>query len=122
MSRLKRPLLVFDGDCTFCRTWIARWQNATADAVDYAPSQQVAAQFPEIEAAGFRESVVLIEPDGRVSHAAEAVFRSRAAAPGRGLGLWCYQRVPGFAWASELAYRIVARHRDAFLALTRLLW
>ena len=95
MTDLDRPLLVFDGACRCCRGWIARWRRATGDAVDYAPSQAVADRFPAIAAARFRESVVLIEPGGRVSYGAEAVFRSLARAPGRGLALSAYEGVPG---------------------------
>ena len=45
-----RPLGIFDGDCGFCRAWIARWRAETGDRVDYAPSQEVAARFPEVPA------------------------------------------------------------------------
>src|SRR5437867_3727345 len=122
MTRLLRPLLVFDGECAFCRAWIERWRAITGDAVDYAPSQDVASRFPDVPAQRFAESVVLIELDGRVTSGAEAVFRALARAPGRGLGVWAHAHVPGFAWTSERVYRIVARHRDVFLRLTRLLW
>jgi predicted DCC family thiol-disulfide oxidoreductase YuxK len=27
--RAPKPLLVFDGDCGFCRLWIERWRAAT---------------------------------------------------------------------------------------------
>ena len=43
-----KPLLIFDGDCHFCRRWIERWREITAGAVEYAPSQEVAERFPEI--------------------------------------------------------------------------
>ncbi len=122
MTRLKQPLLVFDGDCGFCRAWIARWRRATGDAVDYAPWQRVAEQYPDIAPERFRESVILIEPEGRVSIAAEAVFRALARAPRRGFALACYRRLPGFRAVSEFVYRQVANHRAAFTVLTRVLW
>src|SRR5262249_5675876 len=121
MSRLVRPLLVFDGNCTFCRAWIERWRRATGDEVDYAPSQSVAADFPEIAPERFKRSVVLIEPDGSVSDGAHAVFRSRAVA-GRGLGLWLYEHVPPITAVTELVYRFVAGHRGPLTVLTHLLW
>jgi predicted DCC family thiol-disulfide oxidoreductase YuxK len=49
-----KPLMVFDGDCHFCRRWVERWREMTRGEVDYAPSQEVGAQFPEIPAAEFR--------------------------------------------------------------------
>jgi len=48
-------VLIFDGDCTFCRSWVARWQQATGDRVEYAPSQDVAERFPEIPRERFKE-------------------------------------------------------------------
>ena len=94
----------------------------TGERVDYAPSQEVAARFPEISAEAFHRSVQLVMPDGEVSEGAEAVFRSLAEAPGHRWPLEAYRRVPGFAAATEWAYRIVARHRNAASALTSALW
>src|SRR6266436_8415467 len=71
-----KPVLIWDGECHFCRRWIERWREITADAVDYETSQNVAERFPEIPQEQFQRSVVLIEPDGAVFTGAEAVFRS----------------------------------------------
>ncbi len=117
-----KPLLVFDGDCGFCRHWIERWRRATGDKVEYAPYQQVAAWFPEIPEERFRASVQLIDPDGRVTQGAEAVFRSLAHARGGGIFLAAYRFVPGVKPVTELAYRIVARNRRLFSMLTRWVW
>jgi lipase maturation factor 1 len=43
-----KPLLLYDGECGFCKLWIARWKTATGGLVDYAPSQEAAERFPEI--------------------------------------------------------------------------
>ena len=117
-----RPLLVYDGDCTFCRFWIDDWKSLTGDCVAYAPFQEVASQFPEIPPENFRKSVQLITPDHRVWGGAEAVFRTLAYAPGRQWMLWFYENVPGVAPISEACYRAVAAHRSFFYKPTRLLW
>jgi predicted DCC family thiol-disulfide oxidoreductase YuxK len=117
-----RPLLIFDGDCGFCRRWIGRWKALTGEAVDYAESQQVAYRFPEIAQEAFARSVQLVLPDGEVFEGAEAVFRSLAFAPRRSWLLSAYRHVPGFAPVSELAYRVIARHRAAASAVTSALW
>ena len=77
-----RPLLVYDGNCGFCRGWIARWQAITGDRVDYAPAQEVAERFAQVPRDRFDQSVVLIMPDGEITTGAEAVFRTLALAPG----------------------------------------
>lgn len=119
----EKPLLVFDGECGFCRWWIGRWRSLTGDRIDYAPSQQVAARFPEIPAEAFARSVQLILPSGEVFEGAHAVFRSLAFAPdGHKKLLWLYGNLPGFAAVSEAGYRFIACHRTAALAVTRALW
>jgi predicted DCC family thiol-disulfide oxidoreductase YuxK len=117
-----KPLLIFDGDCHFCRRWIERWRDLTAGAVDYAPFQEAALRFPEIPREAFERAVQFIETDGTVFSAAEAVFRSLGHKPGRKWMIRCYEHVPGFAVISEAAYRLVARHRRTASFLTRLLW
>jgi predicted DCC family thiol-disulfide oxidoreductase YuxK len=117
-----KPLLIFDGNCHFCRRWIERWRELTAGAVEYAPSQEVAERFPEIPAETFDRAVQFIETDGTVFSAAEAVFRSLGHKRSRSWMIWCYAHVPGFAVITEAAYRLVARQRQMASFLTRLLW
>ena len=113
-----KPLLVYDNDCDFCRYWVVRWQHITGDRIDYAPSQEVAAEFPEIPLSAFENSVQLILQNGTVLSGAEAVFR----ALNNGLLLWCYYHLFGFANVAEGTYRFIAQHRPFFSALTRWLW
>src|ERR1700674_566430 len=116
-----RPLLLFDGECGFCRVWIARWKAMTGDRVDYAPSEEAGARFPEIPTEAFRRSVQLVLPDGEVRSGAHAVASTLALA-GRGFPLRAYERVPGAARAAEAGYAFIAAHRTAASRATRLLW
>ena len=118
----QKPILVYDGNCNFCRLWIERWRALTGDRVQYAPFQEVAAQFPGIPREDFARAVQLILPDGKVSNAAQAVFRTLAFAPGCAWMLWLYQYLPGAATVAELLYGFVARHRNPLHRLTRLFW
>jgi len=117
-----KPLLIWDGDCDFCRLWIERWRQMTAGNVDYATYQKAAEHFPEIPTEQFNRSLVLIQPDGTVVFAAEAVYRSLANRRSRQWLSWSYDHVPGFAAVSETGYGLVARHRKFASAVTRLLW
>src|SRR5947207_6662714 len=117
-----KPLLLWDGECDFCRLWIERWKEITAGKIDYATYQEAAEYFPEISRDEFKHSMVFIEPDGTAFFAAEAVYRSLAYRPSRTWLAWSYDRVPGFAAISETAYKFVARHRGFGSAVTRLLW
>src|SRR6266545_2140670 len=118
----EKPLLLFDGDCGFCKRWVERWKSLTGHRVDYAPSQEAGPRFPEIAAEEFRRSVQLVLPDGRVFDGAEAVFVSLSFAPRRGWLLTAYRNVPGLAAVTEFAYGVVARHRTAASAVTSALW
>ena len=119
-----KPLMVYDGDCNFCKLWIARWRQITGETVDYLPSQDegIAIRFPEIPSKNFTNSVQLIEPDGAVASGAYAVFRSLAQNSRWQWPLQTYNRSSFVASASETAYRFVANHRTLFSRLTRLFW
>ena len=116
-----KPLLVYDGDCGFCKLWIARWREETGDAVEYQPLQEAAGRFPEVPREEFERAVKLIEPDGSVRSGAAAVYGSLGAG-GRPLPRWSYDHVPGFAAVSEFAYRFIAGHRGLAGGATKLLW
>jgi predicted DCC family thiol-disulfide oxidoreductase YuxK/uncharacterized membrane protein YphA (DoxX/SURF4 family) len=105
--------MIFDGDCQFCRRWIARWKNGTGDAVDYLPFQdeEIALRFPEIPRADLEEAVHLVLPDGAVFRGAKAVFYSLAEG---GRHRWLrrlYNRSTAFADMAETLYEEVADHR-----------
>ena len=116
-----RPLVVFDGDCTFCRFWVDRWKRAGGDRLDYAPYQVAAVRFPEVPVEEFRRAVGLVRPSGEVLLGAAAVVAARAEA-GHGLWSWVYRRVPGARAVMDLLYRFIANHRNAAFRVTRLFW
>ena len=113
------PLVVYDGDCSFCKLWVLRWRRRLGGRVAFAPYQEVAPHFPALPIERFRAAVQRIEPDGSVSQGAEAVFRTLAAHPRGGLGWALYRSVPGAAPLFELGYRWVANHRSLLYPPTR---
>jgi predicted DCC family thiol-disulfide oxidoreductase YuxK len=117
-----KPLLVWDGECHFCRRWIERWREITHGEVDYETSQDVAGRFPEIPCDQFERSVILIESDGAVFTGAEAVFRSLRCRSSKKWFAWSYYHVPGFGPISEAFYKFTAMNRRFASAVTRLLW
>jgi len=108
-----KPLLIYDGRCSFCKIWIDYFRLRTGDRVAFAPSQDVGDQYPQIPPKAFAESVQLVRPDGTVARGARAVFEA--------LGMErTYESSRGFAILTEWAYRIIARHRGFFYHVTRL--
>jgi lipase maturation factor 1 len=118
----QKPLVIFDGECRFCRRWIERWREMTGGAVEYAPFQEVADRFPEIPSEDFAEALHFIDRDGTVYRGAEAVFRSLGSVSGGRALIWCYRHLPGFAPITEATYRAIARNRQTASFFTRLLW
>ena len=117
-----KPLMIFDGDCGFCRRWIRRWKSETGESIDYAPAEEVAARFPEIAPEAFARSVQLVLPTGEILEGARAVFEALSLGGRKRWLLAAYRHAPGFGGLAEGAYRLVARHRGAASAATRVLW
>ena len=118
----RKPLLIYDGDCAFCMFWLRYWQRLTGDRVNYAPYQEVAAQFPAIPAAAFQRAVQYVEPDGKVASGAEACFLTLGHASGKGWWLALYRRLPGFAAIAESSYAFIASHRSRLYRPCVWLW
>jgi predicted DCC family thiol-disulfide oxidoreductase YuxK len=116
-----RPLMIFDGDCGFCRFWVARWRIRLQDRLDFEPSQTAAARFPEIPPEAFARAVQLVLPTSDFFEGAEAVFRALALG-GKRWPLWMYAHLAGVRDATELAYEAIAGHRTAATRVTRWLW
>ena len=108
---MSKPILIYDGDCGFCRRWIERWRGITGDRIEYAPYQEVASRFPNISEQEFKSAVQLVEPDGKTTRAAEAVFRALGVVRSCQWPLWAYYHIPGVRWVAEAFYRFIADHR-----------
>ena len=63
-----------------------------------------------------------VPADGRRAGAAEASFLTLSHAPGKGVWLWLYRRVPGFAALAERVYAFIATHRAASYRVSLFLW
>ena len=109
-----KPLLIYDGDCRFCRRWIERWKKKLADCVEFEPYQTAAARFPDVPGRHFRESVQFVDETGRRYAGAEAAYRLFDRAPGGSRLFWFYRHLPGFRALSEWGYRLVAGNRSFF--------
>ncbi len=121
MSGDARALLVYDGDCEFCRFWIDDWRTRTNDHVRYVTSREIAAMFPDVPREKYARAVQLIDEDGSRHEGAAAVFRLLAKRDGSAWWLRLYE-APLVAPVSEWAYRWIARHRPLCFTIARLLW
>ena len=108
----QKPILIYDGRCGFCKIWIDYWKQLTEGRVEYAPSQEVGDQYPEISKEAFARSVQFVRTDGSVASGARAVFESLDMRK-------TYETSRLFAWVTEQVYRFIADHRDLAYQVTR---
>ena len=121
-SSVDRPLLVFDGECPFCRAWVEYCKRLTGDRVLYAPYQEVGPHIPNVPLEDFASAVKLIMPDGKVLSGAHAVFGALDSVQSKRWMMWSYKHIPAVASFSEAAYSVIARHRSFAYRVTSLLW
>lgn len=121
-SRPKRSILVYDGECAFCRLWVERWKSETGERIEYLAYQDTPDPFSGVEHKTFRRGVGYIAKDGTSVFGAAAVFRLYAEGMGNRFWWWCHRTVPGFRIVTEAVYRFVASHRSLMYRVTKLAW
>jgi len=110
---LERSLLVWDGECGFCRRWAAWLVRNAGGQLDSVPYQRLGERVATPSNLDFPNYVHLFLPDGRVLRGGAAALHALSLQPHR-LARWplvAHQRIAGIACVVELAYRLVARHR-----------
>jgi predicted DCC family thiol-disulfide oxidoreductase YuxK len=105
------PVMIYDGDCEFCKRWRRRWQRLTGDAIEYAPYQEALERFPQVSRESAEAAVQLVLPGGEVLSGAAAVCRTLRDVRGWGWANRAYWNVSGFRLIAEALYRLVARNR-----------
>lgn len=121
-SPRKKPVLIFDGDCLFCRRWIRRLSRPTEGHIEMRPYQSCAADFPSIPAKAFNEAIQLVEPNGAVHSGADAAFRAAAWTPGYEGIESMYARSPLLQKAARRVYGFIGARRSLFGRITHALW
>ncbi len=69
-----RPVLVWDGDCGFCRRAVEWLRTRAPDEVHFVPYQQISGDVDAVGRSEFEASVFLFRPSGEWSRGAEAIF------------------------------------------------
>lgn len=111
-EREGRACVVYDDSCDFCRGQAERWEERTRGRIEFVRASDAPRRFPDLR--GTDRAICWVGPDGEVRRGAEAVFSILAVEGSFGRLLLRARRfLPGFGWAVEAAYRLVASNRRA---------
>jgi predicted DCC family thiol-disulfide oxidoreductase YuxK len=117
----EKAIVIYDGDCAFCKEWVCRWKQWEQNAFTFEPYQSAWQRFPEIGREEFARAVYFINTEGNAYHGADAVYQAcRVAKRWQWYG-WMYSHVPGFATLARWGYGIIARNRGLAYRLMSLL-
>jgi predicted DCC family thiol-disulfide oxidoreductase YuxK len=112
------PLLVWDGECGFCKYWVTRWRHLTQGKIHFKTYQEVAEHFPDIPLKEFKKASRLIEPNGSVYSGPDSAYRSYTYARNSWPWHQWYHKYPWFQWVSDHGYNHIAKHRPFYFWLT----
>lgn len=120
---LRKPVLVWDGACPFCKFWVDVLKKYTGDRVEYAPYQRVAEQYRDIPVEAFKGAVQFIEPNGLVYSGPDTAYRSLLylRRPLKFLHR-LYKRSRFFAEVSDYVYYAISENRPLMHRVTMLMF
>lgn len=105
-------MMVFDGQCGFCKYWVIRWKKMSADKIDFQPYQKVSSSFQDIEQKHFKEAVRYIDLNGKIySGPAAAYYTYYIRDKVKFLFLW-YENKTWFRKQNDLIYQWIADNRS----------
>jgi predicted DCC family thiol-disulfide oxidoreductase YuxK len=113
---LSRPVLLFDGQCGFCRQWVARlrrWDRRGAIQTLPGAERHTLPELPPIADSSLDRAMQFITPDGRVYSGARALPALLPYLPGGRL-LAPVFRVPGVQAAADRVYGWISARRHRF--------
>ncbi len=115
-----KPVLVWDGECGFCKYWVTRWKSLTHDKIDYKTYQEIASQFQDIPLKEFKKASRLIETDGNMYSGPDSAYRSYTYTQKNLPWHTWYTNYSWFTKLSDHGYNFIAKHRPFFFKLTKM--
>jgi predicted DCC family thiol-disulfide oxidoreductase YuxK len=105
------PILIFDGDCSFCTTSAAWIEHRVPDEVRVEPWQRL-----DLAALGLTEHDVTtaaywVDDHGTTYRGHRSIAKALIAAGGAWKPVGLLMLVPPFSWLAALAYGVVAKNR-----------
>jgi predicted DCC family thiol-disulfide oxidoreductase YuxK len=112
-NTVTKPVVVFDGDCRFCRARIAEFQKLDQNnAMEFMPRQEPSCEerLPSVRGIDLEDGILFVEPNGKVHVAADAIYQMYSVCPATKNYVWLYH-IPVLKQAIQLGYRLIAMNR-----------
>ena len=113
---LARPVLLYDGECAFCRAWVGRiqkWDRRKRIELLPARERSTLPDLPQFSDEALNAAMHLVLPDGRVLRGGRAIPELLRLLPG-GAVLRLLFFIPGISWVASVGYDWVALRRHRF--------
>ena len=118
--RPKHPVMVWDGECQFCKLCTDRFNSLANDDIEFIPFQDLPNKYPNAPDLDYKKSVVFFINNQTYTGAA-AVF-SFYNTIGKKWPLRLYDRFKIFSKISEMFYRFIANKRRLFRLIVNAFW
>ncbi len=118
--RPKHPIMVWDGECEFCRLCADRFKSAGTGKVEFIPFQDLHSKYPKAPQLDYKKSVVFFSKNGIRSGAA-AIYGYYSEI-GLQWPLMLYKRLNVFSKISEILYQFIANNRKFFRQIGQVFW
>jgi predicted DCC family thiol-disulfide oxidoreductase YuxK len=108
-----RPVIVYDGDCAFCRAQVARiraWDRAGRFETVPRRTPGIDDRFPILREADFNAGMRVVIGTGEAYVGTDAVHAIMSRLPRWRLVAWLYH-VPGVRGVARVLYAWIARNR-----------
>ncbi len=107
----RKPILVYDGNCGFCKYWVIKWKKLTRDTISYEPYQKVAVQFKDLSEEHFERAVRLILKNGRIISGPAVAYYTNQDKQIFSVLFQFYETNTWFRRFSDKCYNWIANHR-----------
>ena len=111
----RKSTLVYDGNCSFCRRWVARIARSDRSGTFELVARQtegLTQRFPKLAEGDFNTGMRLITPDDVIHVGADAAYQiARRLRYWRRIA-WLYH-VPGIHYLTRTGYAWIAAHRQS---------
>ncbi|MGB3775433.1 MAG: DCC1-like thiol-disulfide oxidoreductase family protein [Leeuwenhoekiella sp.] len=118
-----KPVLIWDGNCGFCKYWVTRWQHIAGDQISFRTFQDAASSFKDIPLKEFKKASRLIEPSGSIYSGPDSAYRLYDYSSNHDYPYhnWYAKKVL-FMKLSDHGYNWIAKHRPFMFRLTKILF